>query len=101
MYPYNSYHPYAWAGSEDQNSAVQDLHNECSQHCGRLSARNQLTGTVVKVTEGAVNLIVVIDIGCDNYITSVITMDSLEDLGIHIGSAVTAVIKSSDVILMV
>lgn len=100
MYPYNSYHPYAWTGTEDQDTTVQDMHNAGNQHCGRLSARNQLTGTVVKVTEGAVNSIVVIDIGCDNYITSVITMDSLRDLDIHIGSVVTAVIKSSDVILM-
>ncbi len=70
------------------------------QTCGRLSARNQLSGIVTRVTEGAVNAIVELDIGGGNTITSVITMASLNDLGIRVGSMATAIIKSSDVILM-
>ena len=65
-----------------------------------LSARNQFKGKVVEVKEGAVNAKVVVDIGCGNKVTSIITMDSLEGMGIQLGSEVTAVIKSSDVMIM-
>lgn len=79
-----------------------NLQNQVSaaRSCGKLSARNQLKGTVSKITEGAVNSIVEVDIGCGHKVTSVITMASLKDLGIRVGSPVTAIIKSSDVILM-
>lgn len=64
-----------------------------------ISARNQLRGVVVDVQEGAVNSKVVVDVGCGNFITSIITMASLKDLKIVKGSKVIAIIKSSDVIL--
>lgn len=83
--------------STDSNLQKQE---STTQSCGKLSARNQLRGTVIKVTEGAVNSIVEVDIGCGHKVTSVITMASLKDLGIRVGSTVTAIIKSSDVILM-
>ncbi len=39
----------------------------------KLSARNQLKGTILSVQEGAVNAIVVVDIGGGNKITASIT----------------------------
>ncbi|AFS77877.1 putative molybdenum-pterin-binding protein Mop [Gottschalkia acidurici 9a] len=66
----------------------------------KISARNQLTGKVVDIEEGAVNARVVIDVGCNNLITSIITMASLRDLEITLGKTVTAFVKSSDVMIM-
>jgi len=65
----------------------------------KLSARNQFPGKIIDVKEGAVNAIVKVDIGNGTVMTSVITMDALTDLGIKIGSSVTAVVKSSSIML--
>lgn len=65
----------------------------------KLSARNQLKGKVVSIKEGVVTANILIDIGGGQHITSSITMDSMKELGIQVGSAVTAVIKSSSVML--
>jgi molybdopterin-binding protein len=66
----------------------------------KLSARNQFKGKVVEVKEGVVTTKVVVDIGGGNLITSIVSMDSLNELGIKIGSEVTAVVKSTSVMLM-
>ncbi|MBQ1896209.1 MAG: TOBE domain-containing protein, partial [Clostridia bacterium] len=44
----------------------------------KLSARNQLKGTVTKVTEGAVNGIVELDIGGGNKVSATISMASIK-----------------------
>jgi len=64
----------------------------------KLTARNQLAGTVTSVTVGAVMAEVIVSIG-DQEIVSVVTRASVEALGISEGDAVTAVIKSTEVIL--
>ncbi|MDP4144225.1 MAG: TOBE domain-containing protein [Bacillota bacterium] len=66
----------------------------------KISARNQLTGKVVDIKEGAVNAKVVVDLGNDKLISSIISMDALNELEIKIGSEVTTVIKASSVMLM-
>lgn len=66
----------------------------------KLSARNQLTGKVVDIKEGVVTAKVSIDIGGGKTLTSVVTMDALNDLGLKVGSETTAVIKSTSVMLM-
>lgn len=65
----------------------------------KLSARNQFKGKVTRVEEGAVNAMVVLDIGDGKKITSTISMDALRDLGIKVGSEATAIIKATSVIL--
>lgn len=65
----------------------------------RLSARNQLTGTVEAVHPGAVNAEVVIDIGGGNSIAAVVTQASLQSLGLEPGQPATALFKASSVIL--
>jgi molybdopterin-binding protein len=65
----------------------------------KLSARNQLAGTIVAVKEGVVEAQVKIDIGAGQHITSVITMDALTELGIAIGDQVVAIIKADAVML--
>jgi molybdopterin-binding protein len=65
----------------------------------RLSARNQLDGTVVRVEHGAVMSIVVIGLAGGQEVVSSITRDSAEALGLKEGDAVKAIIKSTEVII--
>jgi molybdopterin-binding protein len=66
----------------------------------KISARNQLPGTVESIVLGVVTAKVAVRVG-DNVIESVITRQSVEDLNIKVGSQVTVVIKSTEVMLMV
>lgn len=65
----------------------------------KLSARNQLKGTVRKITEGAVNSEVVIEVAPGVLITAVVTKASVENLGLKEGSKALAVIKASNVMV--
>ena len=65
----------------------------------KISARNQIAGTVVAVTPGAVNAVVKIDIGGGNVVTSSITEEAIIDLGLAIGDRVTVIIKASDILV--
>jgi molybdate transport system regulatory protein len=66
----------------------------------KISARNQLRGTVETVDLGVVTAKVGVRVG-ENLIESVITKQSVEELNIKVGSEVTAIIKSTEVMLMV
>lgn len=65
----------------------------------KLSARNQLKGKVVEVEKGAVNGVVKIDIGGGNIISSTITMNSINELGLEVGKEAYAVIKATSVMI--
>jgi molybdate transport system regulatory protein len=65
----------------------------------RLSARNQLAGTVRSVKEGIVTAEVVVALASGQEIVSVITLESVRTLGIKPGARVTAIIKSTEVLL--
>jgi molybdate transport system regulatory protein len=65
----------------------------------RLPARNQLTGTVAALEVGAVTTIVKVNLDGGQQITASITRDAAEDLGLTGGSHVTAVVKSSEVMI--
>ena len=65
----------------------------------KLSARNALKGKIEKLTKGAVTTTLKIDVGHGIHVTSSITNDAAEDLGLKMGDEVTAIIKSSDVII--
>ena len=66
----------------------------------KISARNQLRGTVEEIVLGTVTAKVSVRVG-DNLIESVITRQSVEDMNIKVGDQVTAVIKSTEIMLMV
>lgn len=67
----------------------------------KLSARNILPGKVVAVTKGATTAHVKIEVAPGLVITSSITNEAVDDLGLAAGKKATAVIKSSDVIIAV
>jgi molybdopterin-binding protein len=64
----------------------------------KLSARNQLAGTVTAIKEGGVEAQVSVDVG-GQAITAVVTVDAVKDLGLVVGSKVVAVIKADHVML--
>lgn len=65
----------------------------------KLSARNQLKGKIVSIQEGAVNGIVILDIGGGNQISSTISMNAIKDLGLKVGEEACAIIKSTSVMV--
>lgn len=64
----------------------------------RLSARNQLRGTVTSIHKGEAIANVVLDVAGQRLVASV-TVEAVEELGIAEGKQVTAVIKASDVMI--
>ncbi len=64
----------------------------------KLSARNQLSGTVSDITRGAAIANVVVDVGGQRLVAS-ITVEAVDELGLSEGTEVTAVIKASDVLI--
>ena len=73
--------------------------NTTSNHeVNMLSARNQFDGTVKSVKLGNVMAEVVVEVG-DLEIVSVITRGSAESLSLKAGDAVTAIIKSTEVLI--
>jgi molybdopterin-binding protein len=67
----------------------------------RISARNQIKGSVVEVRKGATTSHVRIDIGGGQIVTSSITNEAVDDLGLKVKDQVTVVIKASDVMIAV
>jgi molybdopterin-binding protein len=65
----------------------------------KMSARNHFAGTATEVKKGQVMAQITVDIGGGNKIMSAIFTDSADDLSLKSGDKVTAVIKSTDVII--
>lgn len=65
----------------------------------KLSARNQLKGKIVSIQEGAVNGIVVIDIGGGNKVSATISMNAIRELDLKEGKEAYAVIKATSVMV--
>jgi molybdopterin-binding protein len=65
----------------------------------KLSARNQIKGKLVEVRKGTTTAHVRIDIGNGVVVTSSITNEAVDELGLRVGDAAIAVIKASDVMV--
>jgi molybdopterin-binding protein len=65
----------------------------------KISARNQISGTITSITPGAVNGSIKVDIGGGNTVTSNITEEAIVDLALSVGDKVTVIIKASDVLI--
>lgn len=66
----------------------------------RISARNQLKGTVVEVVKGATTAHVRIDVG-GTVVTASITNAAVDELQLAVGQPAYAVIKASDVLVVI
>jgi len=64
----------------------------------KLSARNQIPARITHINNGEAIANVEMDAGGTRLVASV-TVESIKDLGLSVGSEVTAVVKASDVIL--
>lgn len=65
----------------------------------RLSARNQLSGTVSRIEQGEVNVEVVVELPGGDSIAATVTRNSSKSLALTEGDTVTAVFKAGAVIL--
>jgi molybdopterin-binding protein len=65
----------------------------------KLSARNQIAGTIKAVKPGATTTHVTIEVSPTVTITSSITNEASEELGLKPGMKAIAVIKASDVMV--
>jgi len=65
----------------------------------KLSARNKLKGTIIKIEEGLITAKVVLDLGNGNIISSIISKDAVADLALKVGDTAFAVIKSTEVLI--
>ena len=64
----------------------------------QLSARNQLTGTIVSIVRGPVTALVKLDVG-GQHVSATLTTEAADDLALVEGKEVTAIFKASAVIL--
>ena len=66
----------------------------------RLSTRNRLPGTIVEIEKGQAATKVSLQVG-DNHVVALITTESIEELNLEVGQQVTALIKATDVMILV
>ena len=65
-----------------------------------LSARNKLNGKVVTINEGKVNDVVKVELEGGEVVSSTITCEAVKELGLSVGSDVTAIVKATEVMVM-
>jgi molybdopterin-binding protein len=67
----------------------------------KISARNKFKGIIKKITKGAVNAEVMIELPNRLKVVSIITNASVKDLGLAVGKEAYAVIKATNVMIAV
>lgn len=82
-----------------QLHSLNDIANFIRSESMKTSARNQFRGTITRMTSGAVNAEIAIDIGAGQPLIAIITQDSVERLGLKENENVFALIKASSVIV--
>ena len=65
----------------------------------KTSARNEIKGTIKEIRKGQINSEVILSVGGDVILKSVITNDSVEDMKLVVGEAIYAIIKASFVMV--
>ena len=67
----------------------------------KISVRNQLKGKITSIQRGAVNAEVTLELPGGTQLVSIITLASVDGLGLKVGSEAYAVVKASNVMVMV
>ncbi|QIN84823.1 molybdenum-pterin-binding protein [Rubrobacter tropicus] len=65
----------------------------------KLSTRNRLPGTITEIVKGEAATKVSLQVG-DNHMVALITTESADELGLEVGSQVTALVKATDVMVL-
>jgi molybdopterin-binding protein len=65
----------------------------------KISARNQLTGKILDVAKGVTTAHVRLEIAPGRVLTSAITNEAVDELGLETGGTVIAVVKASNVMI--
>lgn len=65
----------------------------------KLSARNLLKGKIVSVEKGVITAKVKVEVKGPSTVTAVITKEAVEDLGLKVGDEVTAIVKSTEIMI--
>jgi molybdopterin-binding protein len=71
------------------------------EHAMKISARNQLKGKILEVKKGATTAHVRIEIAPGQVITSSITNEAVDELGLKAGGSAVAIVKASSVMIAV
>lgn len=87
-------------GVEPTGKSPAPSRKQQAQRAGGLSARNQLSGTIVALRKSGLMCEIVLRLGDGQEITSIITDASANRLGLRKGGEATAVIKATEVMLM-
>ena len=67
----------------------------------KISARNIIKGKVIKITTGAVNTEIILELPGGDQLVSIISKESATNLGLEQGKTAYAVIKASNVMIAV
>lgn len=86
--------------NDGQASDFQQFRQLLKRMSMKTSARNQFAGHIVGLREGHVDFEVRLKLDDDNEIVAVITSESAENLGLTIGMEISALVKSSSVLLL-
>ena len=65
----------------------------------KLSTRNRLPGTITEIVKGEAATKVSLQVG-NNHMVALITTESANELGLEVGSQVTALVKATDVMVL-
>lgn len=65
----------------------------------KISARNRLSGEIEAINQGEINSEVVINVGNEDKVVTVITTSSIKSMNLKVGSKVDAIIKASDIMI--
>jgi molybdate transport system regulatory protein len=66
----------------------------------KYGARNQIEGKITKIKKGDVMGQVTLEIPADSVMNSVMTTESIEDLGIKEGESIKVIVKAINVLLV-
>ena len=86
--------------NNDQTSDFKQFRQLLKRMSMKTSARNQFAGTVCGLREGDVDFEVRLKLDSDNELVAIITRESAETLNLQIGMEISALVKSSSVLLL-
>jgi molybdopterin-binding protein len=66
----------------------------------KVGARNRVIGTVTDIKKGSIMSLVKLNIPADSHMASVMTLESLEELGLKNGDKVEVIVKAVNVLVI-